>query len=239
MPEMSHRSSHGLSEATRRGNRSRWTPTFERISEDKRRRVLECAKRAFARRGYSGANVNLIAKEAGISVGSLYQYFQTKENLFLTLIEESHGTLTSVIDEIFSTVPTFFDRVEALLRAAVEWSRKDPDLLNLYIACTTEELAPLAAKLSGRIESVAAEGYRRMVADARARGEIAPDSSDSVAAFCLDNLLMIVQFSFGSPYYRERLGLFLGPRAAGEEEAVISGVMSFIRQAFGRPSRKP
>lgn len=177
-------------------------------------------------------------QKTGISVGSLYQYFQTKENLFLTLIEESHGTLTSVIDEIFSSVPGFFDRVEALLRAAVEWSRKDPDLLNLYIACTTEELAPLAAKLSGRIESVAAEGYRRMVAEARARGEIAPDSTDPVAAFCLDNLFLIVQFSFGSAYYRERLGLFLGARAAGDEEAVISGVMSFIRQAFGRPSRK-
>ena len=152
--------------------RARWTRTFARISEDKRRRVLDCAKRAFARHGYAGTNVNLVARDAGISVGSLYQYFKTKENLFLTLIEESHGTLTSVIDGIFAKTPFFFSRIEELLTAAVEWSKKDPDLLNLYIAYATEELAPLAAKLAGRIESVAAERYREMVADARRRGAV-------------------------------------------------------------------
>jgi len=196
--------------------------------------VLDCAKRAFARRGYSGANVNLVAREAGISVGSLYQYFENKENLFLTLIEESHGTLTGVIDDIFTRVPGFFDRVEALLRAAVEWSRKDPDLLNLYIACTTEELAPLAAKLSGRIESVAAERYAKMVAEAKRKGEIDTKVSETATAFCLDNLFLVVQFSFGSAYYRERLGLFLGETAQDDGETVIRGVMDFIRRALQR-----
>ena len=175
--------------------------------------------------------MNLVAREAGISVGSLYQYFKTKESLFLALIEESHGTLTAVIDDIFSRVPGFFQRVEALLRAAVEWSRKDPDLLNLYIACTTEELAPLAAKLSGRIESVAAERYSQMVAEAKRRGEIKADLSATAAAFCLDNLFLIVQFSFGSAYYRERLRLFLGEKA-DDAEAVIHGVMDFIQRAL-------
>jgi len=216
-------------------SRAHWTSTFERISEGKRRRVLDSAKKAFARHGYAGANVNVVAKEAGISVGSLYQYFQTKENLFLTLIEESHGTLTTVIDDILARLPGFFDRVEALLRAAVDWSRKDPDLLNLYIACTTQELAPLAAKLSGRIESVAAERYRQMVAEAKSHGEIDPGVSDGVAAFCLDNLFLVVQFSFGSAYYRERLGLFLGSKTADDAEAVIRGVIGFIRQALRKP----
>jgi AcrR family transcriptional regulator len=229
---MSHGSPNGRSTPRRPQSAARWTPTFERISTDKRRRVLDCAKRAFARNGYAGANVNTVARDAGISVGSLYQYFQTKENLFLTLIEESHGTLTRVIDEIFNAVPGFFQRAEALLRAAVEWSRKDPDLLNLSIACTTQELAPLAAKLSGRIESVAAERYREMVAEGKRRGEIDAGLSETVAAFCLDNLFLIVQFSFGSAYYRERLSQFLGSRAVNDEAAVIRGVMDFIRRAL-------
>lgn len=212
---------------------ARWTATFERIPEDKRRRVLDCAKREFGRHGYAGTNVNVVAREARISVGSLYQYFRTKENLFLTLIEESHVTLASVIDGIFSRIPLFFDRIEALLHAAVEWSLKDPDLLNLYLACTTEELAPLAAKLSGRIEGVASERYRRMVADAKRSGEVDPGVDEAAAAFCLDNLFLVVQFSFGSAYYRERLGLFLGPPAAADPETVVRGVMSFIRRALG------
>ena len=53
----------------RRQPARRWTPTFERICEQKRRRVLDAAKKAFAHHGYAGTNVNLVAREAWISVG--------------------------------------------------------------------------------------------------------------------------------------------------------------------------
>jgi AcrR family transcriptional regulator len=211
---------------------TRWTSTFERISEQKRRRVLDAAKKAFAHHGYAGTNVNLVAREAGISVGSLYQYFRTKEDIFLALIEHSHGLLAGIIDDIFATEPAFFPRVREILRRAVDSSRKTPDMLNLSIACTTEELAPLAAKLSSNFERVAAERYRRMVDDARERKEIRADADAALTSFCLDNLFMMVRFSFGSAYYRERLALFLGKPAAAHSEAVIEGVLDFIRRSL-------
>ena len=210
----------------------RWTATFERIPEEKQRRVLESAKRAFARRGYAGTNVNDVARDAGISVGSLYQYFRTKEDIFLALIEHSHSLLASIIDDIFRRESTFLGRVQAILKVAVDSSLKDPELLNLYIACTTEELGPMAAKLSSRIESVAAHRYREMVSDAIRNGEVRPGADAAAVSFCLDNLFLIVQFSFGSAYYRERLALFLGRRVAARPGEVIEGVMDFIRHAL-------
>ena len=210
----------------------RWTSTFERIPEDKRRRVLESAKRAFARHGYAGTNVNIVAREAGISVGSLYQYFRSKEDIFLALIESSHSLLASIIDDIFTRESTFMGRVEAILGVAVESSLKDPELLNLYIACTTEELGPMAAKLSSRIESVAAHRYREMVRAAISNGEIRADADPAAVSFCLDNLFLIVQFSFGSAYYRERLALFLGKQVSRRPRAVIDAVRDFIRHAL-------
>jgi TetR/AcrR family transcriptional regulator len=210
----------------------RWTPTFERIPEQKRRRVMDAAKKAFAHHGYAGTNVNLVAREAGISVGSLYQYFRTKEDIFLALIEHSHGLLAGIIDGIFAREPAFFPRVREILSVAADSSRKDPELLNLYIACTTEELAPLAAKLSSNSESVAAEKYRQMVVEAKERKEIRADADPALASFCLDNLFMMVQFSFGSAYYRERLALFLGRPAPTHPEAVIEGVLDFIRRSL-------
>jgi TetR/AcrR family transcriptional regulator len=211
---------------------TRWTPVFERIPEDKRRRVLDKAKKAFAKYGYEGANVNLIARDAGISVGSLYQYFRTKEDLFLALIEEAHGLIATLLEGIFAEKSGFFDRVEAILRVAVESSSRDGDLVNLYIACTTEELSPFAGKLSVRIESVAAEMYARMTAEGKASGEVRADVPDSSAAFFMDNLFLIVQYSFGSAYYRERLKLFLGNEAYEDPEEVIRGTLAFIRLAL-------
>ncbi|MBW2129318.1 MAG: TetR/AcrR family transcriptional regulator [Deltaproteobacteria bacterium] len=49
---------------------------------DKKNRILEAAARVFARRGYSGAVMADIAEEAGIGKGTLYEYFDSKEELF-------------------------------------------------------------------------------------------------------------------------------------------------------------
>lgn len=188
----------------------RWTSTFERLPEEKRIRVLEAAKRAFAASGFAGANVNHIAEEAGISVGSMYKYFRTKEDLFLALIEEFHGFIATTIDDVLEREATFSGRVEALLSAAVETSLADPDAVSLYIACTTAEFTTLASRLSGSIEEVSAERYRAMVAEAQRRGEVDPSLDVGWAAFFLDDSILLAQFSVGSAYYRERLRLYLG-----------------------------
>lgn len=205
------------------GREKRWTSTFERLPVEKRTRVLEAAKAAFAAQGFTGANINRIAESAGISVGSMYKYFRTKEDLFLALIEESHEIIADAIDGILAARPDFRGRVEALLRAAVETSRADPERVRLYIACTTEELAPLAGSLSMRIEAVSAVRYRAMVAEAKAKGEVDPAIDEAWAAFFLDDILLIAQFSAGSVYYAERLRIYLGKEAGGAGAEVAQG----------------
>jgi TetR/AcrR family transcriptional regulator len=210
----------------------RWTAVFDRIPEDKKNRVLASAKSAFAAKGFTGTNVNAIAEDAGISVGSLYKYFRTKEDLFLALIEDAHSLLETTLDLIFAREKTFFGRVESILRAAVDTTKADPELIRIYIACTTEELSPLAEKLSGRIESVSAHKYRKMVEEAAARGEIRPPADSGACAFFLDDIFLMVQFSFGSRYYRERLRLFVGEASAGNAESLIAALMDTLRKTF-------
>jgi len=209
----------------------RWTPVFERISDEKRKRVLESAKAAFARDGFAGTNVNRVAASAGISVGSLYKYFRTKEDLFLAIVEEYEFLLGGALESIFASEPTFFGRVEELLRAAVRSAQDDPELLRIYVACTTEELSGLADRLARRIETVSSKMYRRMIADAVASGEILPIVSPEMTAFCLDDLFVMVQFSYASTYYRDRLQVFIGD-AADDPALVVAAVLRFIRSAL-------
>ena len=54
-------------------------------SEAMREQILDGARRAFAAGGYRGTNVPAIAAEAGISVGLIYRYFPSKEELFVEL----------------------------------------------------------------------------------------------------------------------------------------------------------
>ena len=213
---------------------NRWTANLDRLPEDKRLRILAVAKQTFARDGFAGTNVNLLAEAAGISVGSLYKYFRTKEDLFLAVIDQLHEFLESTLDDLFAAHTTFFGRVEAILRTAAATSKADPDLVRLYIACTTQELGPLASRLSVSVEAVAVERYRVLVAEGKASGEVTAEANEAQTAFFLDNLFLLVQFSYGSVYYQERLQQFLGNAALTDPEVVVQALLGQIRRALAR-----
>jgi AcrR family transcriptional regulator len=238
---------HRKGRVTKSNHERKWTATFERLPEEKKARIFEAAKHAFAMSGFTGANINKIAESAGISIGSMYKYFRTKDDLFLALIEKYHEFIASFIDDVLAGESSFIRRVEALLRASVQTSRDDPEAVKLYIACTTEELANLSSRLSSSIEEVSAVRYRRMVKEAQAKGEIDPSLDPGWVAFFLDDLFLMTQYSIGSDYYRTRLRLFLGAtwaegfiRAAdGADEAcddafdeIVPRLLAFVLRAL-------
>jgi AcrR family transcriptional regulator len=57
-------------------------------TEVNRREVLEAARRTFLAAGYHGASLDAIALEAGFSKGVIYSQFGSKDDLFLTLLEQ-------------------------------------------------------------------------------------------------------------------------------------------------------
>ncbi len=61
----------------------------EETREDsaKRRQILDGARRAFLANGFDAASMNEIAREAGVSKGTLYVYFKSKEELFEAIVE--------------------------------------------------------------------------------------------------------------------------------------------------------
>ncbi|HEX5748856.1 MAG TPA: TetR/AcrR family transcriptional regulator [Archangium sp.] len=65
---------------------------MEQLREERRRDVLDAARRVFARKGFAAAKISDIASAAGISHGLVHHYFPSKEALFVAVIEESiHG----------------------------------------------------------------------------------------------------------------------------------------------------
>jgi AcrR family transcriptional regulator len=65
--------------------RPRKTPVQPRAVET-RDRILAAAARVFSRHGYAAGTTNRIAAEAGLSVGSLYQYFPNKDAVLVALV---------------------------------------------------------------------------------------------------------------------------------------------------------
>ncbi len=69
------------------------------MGEDKetRKKPLDSAKREFLEKGYMKASLRTICKNAGVTTGALYFFFQDKEDLLKQLVEESLQGLVSII----------------------------------------------------------------------------------------------------------------------------------------------
>lgn len=86
------------------------TDTFFRLPEEKRTRILEGAWSEFTAVPYAEASINRIVQTSRIPRGSFYQYFEDKNDLFLTLIDEIrdqfldlfHDTLERSGGDLFS-----------------------------------------------------------------------------------------------------------------------------------------
>ena len=67
--------------------------------------LLEAASAEFAEKGYEATTMTAIAARAGASIGSLYQFFPTKEQVAATLIEQYVTELEAAFDRLSEEVP--------------------------------------------------------------------------------------------------------------------------------------
>lgn len=111
--------------------------------------VLEAAAQILQREGYAGATTNRIAERAGVSVGTIYQYFADKEQIFDALIRREIRGLLGVLQRVE------FDPDEPI---AGDLRR----LLQLLV-----QARPDAPVLYRSLEQVPHALFRRRVAEAR------------------------------------------------------------------------
>lgn len=71
------------------------TKLFFELSQDKRKTIIDVAIAEFAIYGYANASTNSIVKKSGISKGSLFKYFENKEELYFFILD----TVTTELNE--------------------------------------------------------------------------------------------------------------------------------------------
>ena len=64
-------------------------PRWRRLPEERPKQILEAALAVFAERGLAAARLEDIAKRAGVSKGTIYLYFENKEELFRGVVRDT------------------------------------------------------------------------------------------------------------------------------------------------------
>lgn len=204
--------------------------TFESTSPQRRSSVLEAAIYEFAAKGFNGANINLIARRAGVSIGSMYSYFSSKESLFLTVMEYCLEILYTSLSNIHKTqgvVAAFED----MLRMARATALKHPEMTQIYLDCASQSLVGLSRQLSDEAESVTVRLYKEILENDKALGRVRQGLDVPATAFLLDNLVMMYQFSFVSDYFKERKKLFFGTLEVSDSDETILAMVEFVKKA--------
>ena len=137
------------------------------------RRAVDGARRCFAEHGYEGATVTKLEREIGLSRGAIFNYFSSKDDLFLELARRDNERLIQLWTE---------KGWEATLREVVE---EDPDWSGVYLELSRKERTnPELSRLHRAQAEKLAPALIEHVRDEQARGELREDvSAEKIVGF--------------------------------------------------------
>ncbi len=207
--------------------------TFDKTTEDRRQKVIEVAIDEFSSNGYSATSINHISRKSNISIGALYSYFASKEDLFLSIVNTAYDMMETILKDVAANSIDIFDCIERMLIASREFATKNPKLNQIYLGITTQAQSHLSIRLSNKLEIITPQLLSNMIILAKNEGKIRNDIDERVAAYCIDNIYTMYQFSFSSDYYMERLKIYIGEDKLTDIESVEKSIIKFIRSAIG------
>lgn len=76
-----------------------------RPRSDIRPRIVRAARQRFLSEGVDGASLRMIARDAGTSIGMVYYYFPTKDDLFFAAVDETYEALLSDVSRALAADP--------------------------------------------------------------------------------------------------------------------------------------
>jgi AcrR family transcriptional regulator len=107
--------------------------------DERRRLIIQVARRLFAQSGYLGTTNRAIADKAGITTGAIYHYFPSKLDVYLAVFEETDEVILARYREVTSDASLNFDeRIAAILEVSPQLNVEDETLAAFIITAAFE-----------------------------------------------------------------------------------------------------
>ncbi|GAB4542577.1 MAG: TetR/AcrR family transcriptional regulator [Anaerolineae bacterium] len=107
------------------------TPQPDRAQE-RRQQILDAALACFARKGYHKTTMDDIVTESGLSKGTLYWYFKSKDELFFSLINSFFLAMQQDLDGIFEQPVSASDKLRTLAHEFARFYEEVAEFLNVF-----------------------------------------------------------------------------------------------------------
>jgi TetR/AcrR family transcriptional regulator len=151
--------------------RTRVMQTLSRKEREKlrqRQEILEAAQRVFSIKGFYNSTVNDIALEAEFGIGTIYKHFSSKEELYISLVENKIDDLGLFLRTNVEAQNAPVAKIKALIGAQLQYFEENEDFFRIYISGISEIKSRLHSKILERyqrylvyVSSIFKEGIER------------------------------------------------------------------------------
>jgi len=130
-------------------------PLFENLEDEKKRRIINAALEVFSKQDYKHATTDQIVHIAGISKGSLFQYFKNKKTLYLDLYSYCYDIVKKEMNSKFNDNATdLFEILVQTQELKYNIMKNHPDLFLFLLKAYSEEHADVINSLKSYNNSV-------------------------------------------------------------------------------------
>jgi AcrR family transcriptional regulator len=178
------------------------TRTFRRLDPDRQEAVFNAILEEAMEKGPSSINIKEVARRAGVSVGSLYQYFPDRDGLLNFAVELCVRSTIDMFQEykpILTAMP-LKEAMSAYLMGGMEWGQTAMGLVRFFGRAAYQGDPDLGERVVRPIATVMREMMQEILGQAQARGEIREGVDIEAAARALNALMIAVGDSQLLPY---------------------------------------
>jgi len=184
--------------------------TFGVIPDAKQERILAAATRVFAQKGFDGADVGQIAREAGVAKGSLYNYFASKEDLFVFVCQDGLERHRRAVYDGLAEDADIYALVDHVFRRGVDFVLKNPDYIRLYLSVSSAGMERFAERFSLLVEKYTADTLKHRLRQDIGRGLVRQDVDVNLTAWLINNQYIMFVISLVSRHFQIRMKEYLG-----------------------------
>ena len=171
----------------------------------RRAQLLRAARKVFRAKGYDGASVSEIVREAGVAQGTFYLYFPSKRDAAVSLRHGLMDTMAQAVVRAVKSRTSFEDRLESMIAAGFKVARKNADLFRLAFIGADETHPEMHSESQEHASFLRA--ITDLFGDAVEAGEMEAVDPEIAARLAIGLLqhAMIEAFVFGEGGESERL----------------------------------
>lgn len=138
---------------------------FNNLKPEKQKQIINAAIKEFVRNGFEKASTNEIVKRANISKGSLFNYFNSKKDLYLYLIEYSSKAIVNLNEEIDLSETDLFKRIERVALQKFYVQQKYPQAFEFLASTKQEESVEVKDIIKQRLNPIYNQAINKLYKD--------------------------------------------------------------------------